>query len=70
MPLRTDHLGLPRFALDPLELQVVAFPRHPDGVAVVEVPLQQLECDRILQPPLDHALERTGSVDWIVPLGP
>src|SRR5437867_1505088 len=69
VPLRTDHLGLPRSPLDPLEPELVALPLDANGIAIVEISLQKLEGDGILQPPLDHALERTSPVDRIVAFG-
>ena len=47
---------------------MIAGALHPDGVALVELALQQLERDRVLQLALDHPLERPGAVDRIVAL--
>src|SRR5919112_223707 len=69
VPLRTGHLGnCGRRGIQPPEREPVAVPLHPDGIALVEVPLQQLQRDRILQQPLDHPLERTSAVYRIVAL--
>src|SRR5687768_24019 len=58
VPLRTDHLGCG----DALhQAEAVPHPLDLDGLALVEVPLQQLERDRVLQLALDDALERAGA---------
>src|SRR6185437_8183263 len=66
VPLRTGALGRGRRAD---EAQVLARALDPDGVALVEVPFQQLEGDRVLQLALDHPLERARAVDRVVALG-
>src|SRR3954471_9263754 len=49
VPLRTDHhLGLPRSPLDPLKAELVALPFNPNGVALAEVSLQQLQGNWVL----------------------
>src|SRR3954465_8660789 len=68
VPLRTDHLGLPGAPLDSVEPQLVALALDPNGVAVPKVALRQLGGDGVFQPPLDDALQRSRSIDWIVSL--
>ena len=50
------------------EAHVIAVALDPDGVALAEVALQQLQRDRVLQLALDHPLERPGAVHRIVAL--
>ena len=66
VPLRTGPLGDRRRACASRRWSSVAL--HPDGVALVEVPFEQLQRDRVLQLALDHPLERTGAVDRVVAL--
>src|SRR5215208_4235159 len=67
VPLRTGHFWhCRRASLQSLESQHVSLPFDSDGVALVEVALQQLERDRVLQQPLDHPLQRPGSIHRIV----
>src|SRR4051812_33981568 len=68
VPLRTDHLRLPRSPLDPLEPELVAAPFNADGVALAEVSLQQLQGDGVLKSPLDDTLERTSAIHRVVAL--
>src|SRR4051812_26457263 len=70
VPLRTSQLGHHRARrLGSLEPEPVSVASPPNGVSVVEVPPQQLEGDRVLQPPLDHSLEWARPIDRVVSLG-
>src|ERR687895_1762352 len=70
VPLRTGHLwDRPRSPLCLLEPQRLPVPLHPDYVALVEVALEELQRDRVLQQPLNDALERTSAIYGIVSLG-
>src|SRR3954454_20030854 len=69
-PFGTSQRGHHRARrLGSLEPEPVSVAFHPNGVSVVEVPLQQLEGDRVLQQPLNHPLEWAGPIDWVVSLG-
>src|SRR6476660_6807409 len=65
VPLRTGALGR---GGRPDEAQVLARPLHPDGIALVEFALEQLERDRVLELALNDPLERPRAVHRIVAL--
>src|SRR3954453_15778955 len=62
VPLRTGALG---YRGRPHEPQVVAGTLGAHRIALLEIPLQQLQGDRVLQLPLDDALERSRAVHRI-----
>src|SRR6476469_8833147 len=65
VPLRTGAL---RRGGRPDEAEVLPRPLGADGVALVEVALQQLQRDRVLQLALDDPLERARAIHRIVAL--
>src|SRR5687768_1283788 len=69
VPLRTGRLGRGRVGRGRVREGEVPIERadHDRGAFRI-LPFQQLEGDRILQLPLDHALERPGAVDRVIPL--
>src|SRR5437762_11751379 len=66
VPLRTGAL---RRGGGPDEPEVLARALHADGIAFVEVALQQLQRDRVLQLALDDPLEGPRAIDRVVALG-
>ena len=61
MPLRRRGRG----RLRPLEGEFPVVHVHAHGVALTEAPFEQLERERVLQQPLDRALQRPGAVRGI-----
>src|SRR6185312_5638712 len=59
VPLRTGALG---HRGRPHETQMVAGALDAHRIALLEIPLQQLEGDGVLQLPLDDALERSRTI--------
>src|SRR5205085_5356132 len=59
-----DRLWAPRLA----EYQVAVLRVDQDGIALMEFAVEDRHRERILDPPLDHPLQRTGPVCRVVAL--